>query len=161
MPVSRELIAIAFVVAMAPGLARAQGAAADKGVNEVAAVEVLPSLDIKLSVTVGGDVEARTFVSSAPAGMDCGGAAYRYATNKVHQCWLWVRRNREVMLAATAEGLYGKDWTVAWSGCEPVANGAACRLTPRLDSNIAAVFTRAEPIEAPATPGKAADRKAR
>lgn len=141
---SRDLAVMAFVALLAPGLAAAQVRVDEKAANEVAAVEVSPSLDVKLSVTVGGDVGPTTFVSSAPAGMDCGGAAFRYTTSKVHQCWLWVRRGREAMLAATADGLYGKDWTVAWSGCQPVANGAACRLTPRIDSNVAAVFSRGQ-----------------
>jgi len=136
---------VSAIILAAPAMAAAQVRVDEKAApNEVAAVEVTPSMDVKLSVTVGGDVGARTFVSSAPAGMDCGGAAFRYSTSEVRQCWLWVRRGREAMLAATAEGLYGKDWTVAWSGCDPVANGAACRLTPRLDSNIAAVFTRVQ-----------------
>jgi hypothetical protein len=56
-----------------------------------------------------------------------------------------VKPGREVLLAAMREGRHGEDWTVQWVGCEPVAGGAACRLTLSDDMAVAAVFTARSP----------------
>lgn len=135
-------------IAAAGLLAGAGGAVAQVSgkSDEVSAVEVSASLEVKVSVAVGGDIGPRTFVSSAPLGIDCGGSAYRFTSEELRQCWLWVRRKRETLLTAQAEGRFGTDWTVQWTGCEPIANGAACRLTPKIETNVAAVFVRMTPL---------------
>lgn len=77
---------------------------------------------------------------SAPVGIRCGGALFQYMNIENRQCWLWVRRNQPVMLTAQGKGVFGRDWTVSWAGCEPVAGGPACMLTPSGEAVVAAVF---------------------
>lgn len=132
-----------FATLLLSGAALAQSAPPRP--TDVDAVTVLASPDVRLTVAVGGDMAAETFVTSAPVGLNCGGASSRYDHKANHQCWLWVRRNRPVMLTAQASGRFGADWSVQWVGCEPVANGAACQLSPKEEAQVAAVFTRLNP----------------
>lgn len=109
--------------------------------TEVDSLTVFASLDVRLTVAIGGDVSVDQIVSSAPVGIRCGGAMFQYTNLENRQCWLWVRRNQPVILTAQGKGVYGRDWTVVWSGCEPVAGGPACTLTPSGEAVVAAVFS--------------------
>lgn len=110
--------------------------------TELEGVTVVADTEIRLTVAVGGDIGESTFVASAPAGLTCGGAQYQYMTRENRQCWLRVRRKTDVILTAQANGRYGVDWSVEWVGCEPVGNGAACRIKPLEETQVAALFTR-------------------
>ncbi len=120
----------------------AGAASAAQGGTEVDSVTVFAPTDVRLTLAVGGQMAPDQYVTSAPVGLRCGGAEYQYDTSENRQCWLWVRRNQPVMLTAQGRGAYGQDWTVTWSGCEPVAGGPACLLTPKQEAVVAAVFTR-------------------
>lgn len=132
---------VALIVCLAAGAALAEPA----DPNAVATVEgmtIVADLDVRLSVVVGGDVAADTYVGSAPGGLACGGTEFQYQSRQNRQCWLRIRRKSPVILTAQAQGRYGQDWTVEWVGCEPIANGAACRLQAQDETLVAALFTR-------------------
>ncbi len=123
----------------------AAAASAASVANEVDSVTVFASTDVRLTVAVGGQMTPDQYVTSAPVGIRCGGAEFQYDPRANHQCWLWVRRNQPLVLTAQGRGVYGQDWTVVWSGCEPVAGGPACTLTPKQEAVVAAVFSRPTP----------------
>ncbi|ATQ42305.1 hypothetical protein [Caulobacter mirabilis] len=108
----------------------------------VSELEITAAADVRLTVAAGGDMDPKTYVVSAPVGVTCGGAEYRYVTQENRQCWLWVRRNSEVVLTAQSTGGYGSAWTVEWVGCKPIGNGSACVLNPGVETSVAALFTR-------------------
>lgn len=108
---------------------------------DVDSLTVFASTDVRVTVAIGGDVSVDQVVSSAPVGVRCGGAMFQYTNVENRQCWLWVRRNQPVILTAQGKGVYGRDWSVVWSGCEPVAGGPACTLTPSGEAVVAAVFS--------------------
>lgn len=112
---------------------------------EVDSLTVTASADVRLTIALGGDVAVDQVVTSAPVGILCGGAMFQYTTSENRQCWLWVRRNQPVMLTAQGKGVFGRDWTVTWSGCEAVAGGPACSLTPSGETVVAAVFSGGRP----------------
>lgn len=107
---------------------------------DVDSLTVFASTDVRVTVAIGGDVSVDQVVSSAPVGVRCGGAMFQYTNVENRQCWLWVRRNQPVILTAQGKGVYGRDWSVVWSGCEPVGGGPACTLTPSSEAVVAAVF---------------------
>ncbi|MCF8506652.1 MAG: hypothetical protein K9G59_17225 [Caulobacter sp.] len=111
-------------------------------VTTVDGVTVVADMDVRLMVAIGGDVPDGTYVSSAPSGLFCGGVQTRFATQFNYQCWLRIKRKAPVVLAAQSNGHYGVDWTVQWVGCEPVANGAACKLAASEEAQVVALFTR-------------------
>jgi len=134
-------IAVAFL-SCGVGFAGSALAAQAAIPTDVDAVVVTAAAEVRLSVAAGGDMDDATFVTSAPVGLGCGGWLYRHSKDPSRQCWLWVRRNKPVMLTAQAPGRFGSDWTVEWAGCTPVAGGAACELSPGEDAQVAAVFKR-------------------
>jgi hypothetical protein len=110
--------------------------------TEVEAITVT-ARKYNLNVTVGGDVDTSTMVTSAPVGVYCGGGQYRFERwGSFDQCWLLTSGRQEVLLVASREGRYGAEWTVSWTGCEPFAEGKGCRLTVTGDAVVSAVFTR-------------------
>lgn len=113
--------------------------------TDVDGVTVVATADVRLTMAVGGDMAADVVVTSAPIGLNCGAAMFQYTPKENRQCWLWVRRNRPVVLTAQSLGRYGVDWTVQWVGCEPLGNGAACRVSPGAELEVAAIFSRATP----------------
>lgn len=128
-----------------PGTALAQSAAASTRATEVDGVTIVATAEVRLTVAVGGDMAPDVVVTSAPIGLNCGAALFQYTPKENRQCWLWVRRNRPVVLTAQSLGRYGVDWGVQWVGCEPLANGAACRVSPKEELEVAAIFTRLTP----------------
>ncbi len=98
-----------------------------------------PDNTVRLDVVVSGDTGPRSVVVSDRVGINCGPDRYRYAQGENRQCWIWVRRSRPVMLSAKGmRGQFGKDWTVAWTGCEVIDNGARCRVVSDQDSTVTA-----------------------
>jgi hypothetical protein len=131
------------VALIAAGLWAAAGAAlAAPSATTVDGVTVVADLDVRMVMAIGGDVDANTYVASAPPGLACGGAQYQYMTQENRQCWLRIKRKAPVILTAQASGHYGSDWTVQWVGCQPIANGAACTLTAQDEVQVVALFTR-------------------
>jgi hypothetical protein len=98
--------------------------------------------DRLLSFVISGDVDDKTWVSSAPVGINCGGPAFRYQPNPVRQCWVRVFNEKTVLLGATAPGKYGVDWSVAWTGCKPVNDGSMCEVVLTEDATAGASFKR-------------------
>lgn len=127
------------------GTAFAQSGAATTRATEVDGVTIVANADVRLTMAVGGDMAPDVVVTSAPIGLNCGAAMFQYTPKENRQCWLWVRRNRPVVLTAQSLGRYGVDWKVEWVGCEPLANGAACQVSPRNEMEVAAVFSRLTP----------------
>lgn len=140
MRIAAVLVGALACVAATGGQAAAMQAPAEP--STVSELEVVATADIRVSVAPGGDIDAKTYIVSAPIGMYCGGAEYQYSTRENRQCWLWVRRNSEVVLTAQSSGGYGVAWTVQWIGCEPIGNGAACVVNPKAETRVAALFTR-------------------
>lgn len=116
--------------------------------TEIEGVTVIATADVRLTVAIGGQIGPDQVVTSAPVGLRCGGAEYQYITRENRQCWLRVRRNSPVLLTAQGRGAFGRDWTVTWSGCQPVAGGAACELRPGDEAVVAAVFSQTAPTPA-------------
>lgn len=140
----RSLFALALLLLAGGAVALPPSQPVSKPGEAVTEVEELTVTARKynLNVTIGGDVDRQTMVTSAPVGVYCGGGQYRYERwGTFDQCWLLVAGRREVLLTASREGRHGVDWTVSWSGCEVYAGGAACRLTLRDDAAVSAVFS--------------------
>lgn len=139
------------IAAAAAGLAlalHASGALAAPIASDATLVDeltVTAASEVRLTVALGGDVGPKVIVTSAPAGLNCGGSQFRYTLGENRQCWIWVKRNQPVMLTAQGLGGFGVDWTVEWVGCEPAAGGAVCQLTPATETQVAAVFVRPTP----------------
>ncbi len=110
--------------------------------NELSGVEVVADNTVVLRVAVSGDLGPKSVVvSDGVAGINCGPDAYKYTPHENRQCWVWVRRSEPVMLTAKGMiGAFGADWSVAWSGCQVLSDGAACRIDPRDETNVSAVF---------------------
>jgi hypothetical protein len=96
---------------------------------------------VRITVALGGTAGSEQVVTSKPAGIRCGAASIENMTSENRQCWMWVPINRPVTLTAQGKGVFGWDWHVAWSGCEPVAEGPACTLVPTDETVVAAVFS--------------------
>ena len=141
----RSLLKLAAGFGAALCLLSGTALAAPAQPTDVDGLTVIASADVRLTVALGGDVTAEQVVTSAPVGIRCGGALFQYTNVENRQCWLWVRRNQPVILTAQGSGVYGRDWTVVWSGCEPVAGGPACTLTPKQEAVVAPVFSRPTP----------------
>jgi hypothetical protein len=115
------------------------------GGADVDSVTVYAPLDVRITIAIGGDITPEQVVTSAPVGIRCGGATFQFTTSENRQCWLWVRRNQEVILTAQGRGAFGDAWNVVWSGCQPVAGGSACQLAPNRETVVAAVFSNKRP----------------
>jgi hypothetical protein len=125
------------------GAASAAEAAPPEAATEVREVTVTGvRTDWLLSFVISGDVDAKTFVASAPLGINCGGPAYQYQTNPIRKCWLRILPGRTVLLGATAPGRFGTDWTVEWTGCKPVNDGSMCEIVMSEDASAGATFKR-------------------
>ncbi len=133
---------IAAGLCLLAGGAEAATAASPAPPTDVDGVVIVADTTVRLSVAVGGDINDNTYVTSAPSGVNCGGAEYRYQTRENRQCWVRIRRRTPIILTAQNNGRFGVDWTVQWVGCEPIGNGAACTLSAQDESQVAALFTR-------------------
>ena len=126
----------AFLAATTPTLA-----APDAPVD-LSGVEVAADLSVRLTVALAGDMTEQTFVTSAPSMLNCGGAQFRFEKGEARSCWVWTRRRKPVLLAAQANGRYGVDWKVTWTGCQPIDTGAVCQLTPEAETLVSATISR-------------------
>jgi hypothetical protein len=110
--------------------------------TDVSGVEIRADNSVILRVAVSGDMGPKTVVvSDGVVGVNCGPDAYKYTEHENRQCWVWVRRSRPVVLSTKGmKGAQGRDWSVAWTGCEVLDDGAACRINPEKETNVSAMF---------------------
>lgn len=141
--ISAVVVGAASLFHAGAGFAATAPTAAD--VTDIDSITVVGASDVLLSVAVGGDVVKDTLVVSTPAGLKCGGARFEYETSQLRQCWVRLQRNKPTILAAQADGRYGTDWRVDWTGCTPISNGAACELKSKVDAQVAVLFVRLTP----------------
>ena len=83
-------------------------------------------MDYRLRVALAGADAASDLVVSADPGMHCGDARFDRTPGPYRQCWLRGRRGEPILLTAQHEGVFGRDWTVEWTGCQPVDDGRSC-----------------------------------
>lgn len=115
--------------------------------TEVSEVVIRADDTVILRVNVSGDMGPKTVVRSDDVvGINCGPDAYKWTPHENRQCWVWVRKSKTVLLSAQGmKGRFGQDWSVAWSGCEVLDGGAACRIVPTDETTVGAVF-RGQPV---------------
>lgn len=82
--------------------------------------------DYLLRVDLRGTDAASDLVVSVDPAMNCGDARFDRTPGPYRQCWLRGRRGAPILLTAQHEGVFGRDWTVDWTGCEPVDDGRSC-----------------------------------
>lgn len=131
----RMFAAAAVVAALTAGPALAQ--------TEVSEVLIRADNTVILRVNVSGDLGPKSVVvSDDVVGINCGPDEYKWTPHENRQCWVWVRKSKTVLLSARGmRGRQGKDWSVAWSGCEVLDGGKACRIVPENETTVGAVFT--------------------
>lgn len=101
--------------------------AQDPGPVELPGVTVVgDGYDYLLEVDLVGAAAAADLVVSADPPMYCGGEAFSRTPGPWRQCWLRGRRGSPIVLTAQREGVFGRDWSVAWTGCEPIGDGSRC-----------------------------------
>ena len=130
----RILAAAAVLAALIAGPALAQ--------TEVSEVLIRADNTVILRVNVSGDMGPKSVVvSDDVVGINCGPDAYKWTPHENRQCWVWVRRSKTVLLSARGmKGQQGKDWSVAWTGCEVLDGGRTCRIVPENETTVGAVF---------------------
>ncbi|WGM38393.1 hypothetical protein [Caulobacter sp. NIBR1757] len=135
----RILAAAAVLTALVAAPALAQ--------TEVSEVLIRGDNTVILRINVSGDLGPRSVVvSDDVVGINCGPDAYKYTPHENRQCWVWVRKSKTALLSAKGmKGQFGKDWSVAWTGCEVLDGGRACRIVPENETIVGAVFT-GEPL---------------
>ncbi|MDB5469385.1 MAG: hypothetical protein JWR84_945 [Caulobacter sp.] len=133
-PTVKRILAGATVAAVLACPALAQ--------TEVSEVQIRADNTVILRVNVSGDMGPKTVVvSDDVVGINCGPDAYKWTEHENRQCWVWVRKSKTVLLGAKGmKGQFGKDWSVAWSGCEVLDGGKACRIVPENETTVGAVF---------------------
>lgn len=133
--VIRMLAASAILVGLIAGPALAQ--------TEVSELQIRADNSVVLRVNVSGDMGPKTVVvSDDVVGINCGPEAYKWTPHENRQCWVWVRKSKTVLLSPRGmKGQFGKDWSVAWTGCEVLDGGRACRIVPENETTVGAVFT--------------------
>lgn len=110
--------------------------------TEVSELQIVGDNTVILRVNVSGDLGERTVVfSDDVVGINCGPDVYKYTPHENRQCWVWVRKSKTVLLGAKGmKGEFGKDWSVTWTGCEVIDGGKACRIVPKIETTVGAVF---------------------
>jgi hypothetical protein len=111
--------------------------------TEVSELQIVGDNTVILRVNVSGDLGPTSVVfSDDVVGINCGPEIYKYTPHENRQCWVWVRKSKTVLLGARGmKGQFGKDWSVAWTGCEVIDGGKGCRIVPNVETNVGAVFT--------------------
>lgn len=82
--------------------------------------------DYLLRVDLSGTDAASDLVVSVDPAMNCGDERFSREPGPWRQCWLRGQRGSPILLTAQHDGVYGRDWTVEWSGCEPIDDGRSC-----------------------------------
>lgn len=82
--------------------------------------------DYRLQVNLSGADAPSDLIVSLDPGMNCGDVRFERTPGPYRQCWLRGRRGEPILLTAQHEGVFGRDWTVEWTGCEPVDEGRSC-----------------------------------
>ncbi len=111
--------------------------------TEVSGIVVRADNTVILRVAVSGDMGPKTVVVGEDVvGINCGADAYRYTEHENRQCWVWLGRGKPVVLGVRGmQGAHGRDWSVAWTGCEVVQDGAGCRINPGNETIVRAHFS--------------------
>ena len=82
--------------------------------------------DYRLQVNLSGADDPSDLIVSLDPGMNCGDTRFERTPGPYRQCWLRGRRGEPILLTAQHEGVFGRDWTVDWTGCEPIGDGRSC-----------------------------------
>lgn len=93
-----------------------------------------------LQVSLSGTDSADDMVVSGDPAMNCGDARFDRTPGPWRQCWLRGRRDLPVVLTAQSDGVYGRDWRVDWTGCEPIGDGRACSAPLAGEMQVGATF---------------------
>lgn len=94
-----------------------------------------------LTVRVEGQ-ESERFLIVSGEGVRCGFQRFQYSDyGRPRLCWTRPDPGTPLAFTPNAEGQYGRDWTVEWSGCESV-DGAVCRVTGGNARTVTATFRR-------------------
>lgn len=94
-----------------------------------------------LTVRVQGQ-ESERFLIVSGEGVRCGFSRYEYSDyGKPRLCWTRPDPGTPLSFTPSAEGQFGRDWTVEWQGCETV-EGPVCRLTGGNARTVTATFRR-------------------
>lgn len=113
----------------------------DPEITELPGVTVVARpLDFRLRVQVSGATAPADLVVSADPAMYCGDPQFNYSPGPHRQCWLRGRRGAPIVLTAQHDGEFGRDWTVAWTGCEPQADGRSCAVPISGEMEVGAAF---------------------
>lgn len=96
--------------------------------------------DYRLEVALSGAGAASDLVTSSDPGMYCGDTRFDRTPGPWRQCWLRGRRGAPIVLTAQRDGVFGQDWTVEWSGCEPIDDGRRCSAPITGTMQVAATF---------------------
>jgi hypothetical protein len=97
-------------------------------------------MDYRLRVGLSGAEAATDLIVSADPGMNCGDARFDRTPGPYRQCWLRGRRNAPILLTAQRQGEFGRDWTVDWTGCEPLDAGRSCAVAIGGEMSVGATF---------------------
>ncbi|WP_296819763.1 hypothetical protein [Brevundimonas sp.] len=128
---------------LATTLLLASGQADPGGVTVVDGVEVIGDpMDYRLRVTLAGADRAGAMVLSSDPAMWCGDARFNNTPGPFRQCWLRGFRGEPIVLTAQNEGQFGRDWTVEWTGCQPLADGRSCSAEIAGEMQVGATFRR-------------------
>lgn len=109
--------------------------------TRVADVIVVGSyFDYRLRVNLAGADSASDLVVSADPAMNCGDQRFDTTPGPYRQCWLRGRRNTPIILTAQQTGVFGRDWTVDWIGCQPLDDGRSCTVAISGEMEVGATF---------------------
>lgn len=93
-----------------------------------------------LRVELAGARAATDLVVSTDPAMNCGAAGFEVTPGPWRQCWLRGERGAPILLTAQRQGVYGRDWAVDWTGCEPVDDGRSCTAAIAGTMHVGATF---------------------
>lgn len=128
-----------LLLALSLSLLVQQPAAAPE--EELPAISVRGNyLDYRLRVSLAGADTPSDLIVSADPGMNCGDPRFDRSPGPYRQCWLRGRRNTAILLTAQGDGVFGRDWTVDWTGCEPTADGRSCAVAIAGEMVVGATF---------------------
>lgn len=128
---------------LATTLLLASGQSDPSGITVVDGVDVIgDAMDYRLGVTLAGADQATAMILSNDPPMWCGDARFNGTPGPFRQCWLRGHRGEPIVLTAQHDGQFGRDWTVDWTGCQPLADGRSCSAEIAGSMEVGATFRR-------------------
>lgn len=106
----------------------------------VEGVVIAAGLDYRLRVEPVGADTASTMVLSQDPPMFCSDARFQSTPGPARQCWLRGRRGDPIVLTAQHDGVYGRDWAIDWTGCQPQGDGRSCAVDIAGEMRVGATF---------------------